>query len=218
MKQSAIISETLVPEPPHIIGHQSSVLNKISDPVVNLVVWQRPTQTMVAAELLTLRSSDPSDMRCPTSLASFDDDVTSLLRQQSLDPSVFKNWSTDLRRLADIYFRVSESRNVTMRLETTNDDGCRRFHVDRTNLRLICTYRGPGTQWLHNEQVNRQAQRAGATNGDIIRFGEPSEIAPFWVGILKGSKYPGSAGQGLVHRSPPIAESGQTRVVFCLDC
>ncbi len=54
--------------------------------------------------------------------------------------------------------------------------------------------------------------------GDIIRFGEPSEIAPFWVGILKGSKYPGSAGQGLVHRSPPIAESGQTRVVFCLDC
>ena len=123
----------------------------------------------------------------------------------------------DLRRLADLFFSVGETRAVTMRLVTTDEDGCRRFHADSTSLRLLCTYRGPGTEWLTDEQVDRSAQRAGAANDDIVRFGEPSAFAPFWVGILKGTAYPGNAGRGLVHRSPPIAGSGQTRVLFCLD-
>jgi hypothetical protein len=35
---------------------------------------------------------------------------------------------------------------------------------------------------------------------------------------MKGDTYPGNAGRGLVHRSPSIEGSGQTRVLFCLDC
>jgi hypothetical protein len=58
----------------------------------------------------------------------------------------------------------------------------------------------------------------GAPNEHIIRFGEPSRFEPFWVGILKGDAFPGNAGRGLVHRSPQIAGSGRTRVLFCLDC
>jgi hypothetical protein len=101
---------------------------------------------------------------------------------------------------------------------TTDDDDCRRYHVDRTHLRLLCTYRGPGTEWLTNDQVERLAQASGAPNEEIIRFGEPSQFEPFWVGILKGDAFPGNARHGLVHRSPPIKGSGQTRVLFCLDC
>jgi hypothetical protein len=71
---------------------------------------------------------------------------------------------------------------------------------------------------LTNEQVDRLAQGTGAPNEEIIRFGEPSRFEPFWVGILKGDAYPGNAGYGLVHRSPPITGSGLTRVLFCLDC
>lgn len=128
------------------------------------------------------------------------------------------NWRKDLRQVAELFFSVSQGRDLTMRLETTEEDGCPRFHVDRTHLRLLCTYRGPGTQWLADAQVDRAAQSSGATNDDIIRFGEPAQFEPYWVGILKGDAYPGNAGGGLVHRSPPIAASGQTRVLFCLDC
>ena len=105
-----------------------------------------------------------------------------------------------------------------MRLETTDTSKCHRFHVDRTRLRLLCTYRGPGTEWLTDAQVDRTALNNGSTNEDIIRCGSPHRFAPFWVGIMKGNAYPGNAGRGLVHRSPPIASSGQTRVLFCLDC
>ena len=211
-------STTFVPSAaPHVIGDNPDVLRQVVNPTVNLCLWQRPAQPAVIRELSSLQASDLPDVRCPTSLDSFDDDVSTLLQQQGLDPLAFTIWRADIRRLADFYFSVSENRDVTLRLVTTEEDDCRRFHVDRTHLRLLCTYRGLGTEWLTNEQVDRLAQSTGAPNEDIIRFGEPSQFEPFWVGVMKGDAYPGNAGQGLVHRSPPIAGSGQTRVLFCLD-
>ena len=203
---------------PHAVGNQPDVLHQIFAPSVNLSLWQRPAQPAVIQELSFLQASDLPDVRCPTSLDSFDDDLSTLLQRQGLDPLAFKNWRVDMCRLADLYFSVSENHDVTLRLETTDDDGCQRFHVDRTHLRLLCTYRGPGTEWLTDAQADRQAQHNGAPNERIIRFGEPSRFEPFWVGNLKGDAYPGNAGRGLVHLSPPIAGSGQTRVLFCLDC
>lgn len=209
---------TAPPASPHAVGSQPDVLQRILDPGVNLCLWKRPAQPPVIRELLPLHASDLPDVRCLTSLKSFDDDVSSLLQQQGLDPSDFKNWRDDMRRLADLYFSVSENRDVTLRLVTTDEDDCRRFHVDRTRLRLLCTYRGPGTEWLPDDQVDRLAQSTGAPNDHIIRFGEPSEFKPFWVGVLKGDAFPGNHGHGLVHRSPPIAHTGTTRVLVCLDC
>jgi hypothetical protein len=97
------------------------------------------------------------------------------------------------------------------------DDGCRRFHVDHTRLRLLCTYRGPGTEWLAHDQVDRQALAAHQPNDAILRHGQPRHLEPFWVGVLKGERFPGNAGRGLVHRSPPVADTGTTRVLVCLD-
>jgi hypothetical protein len=206
------------PTSPHPAGEQPEVLQRILDLGVNLCLWQRPVQQAVRRELSSLQASNLPDVRCLTSLDSFDDDVALLLQQQGLDPMAFSNWRSDLRRLANLYFSISDDRDVTLRLVTTDDDDCSRYHVDRTHLRLLCTYRGPGTEWLSNDQVDRLAQGTGAPNEEIIRFGEPSRFEPFWVGILKGDAYPGNAGYGLVHRSPPITGSGLTRVLFCLDC
>ena len=218
MQQTATNPVLMASTSPHVAGNQPDVLRQILDPTVNLSLWQRPAQTAINRELSTLQAVHLPDVRCPTSLDSFDDDVSALLTQQGLDPLVFKNLRVDLCRLADLYFSVSEGRDVTLRLVTTDDDDCRRFHVDRTNLRLLCTYRGPGTEWLTEAQVDRVAQASGAPNDRIVRFGDPAQFEPFWVGILKGDAYPGNAGHGLVHRSPSIAGSGQIRVLFCLDC
>jgi hypothetical protein len=203
---------------PHVTGDRPAELRQILNPGVNLCLWQRPVQPKVTSELSNLCASHLPDVRCRTSAASFDGDVSTLLTQQGLDPVAFKYWREDLRGLANLFFSVSGGRDVVLRLETTDDDGCRRFHVDRTHLRLLCTYRGPGTEWLTDTQVDRTAQTSGAPNECIIRFREPSRFEPFWVGILKGDAFPGNAGLGLVHRSPQIAGSGQTRVLFCLDC
>lgn len=185
---------------------------------MNLCLWQRAVNQAIGDELSPLQADQLPDVRCRTSPTSFDGDISTLLQQQGLDPSGFKHWRTDLRQLADLFFEITRGRDVTVRLETTATDGCQRYHVDQTHLRLLCTYRGPGTEWLPDAQVDRAAQANGAPNSGIVRFGEPSRIKPFWVGVLKGDAYPDNAGRGLVHRSPPISGSGQTRVLFCLDC
>lgn len=202
---------------PHAVGAEPTVLDRVRDPGVNLGLWQRPSQLAIEAELATLHAASLPDVRCRTTPASFDDDLREILAHQGLDPAAFQHWRADMAHLAERYFRVSDGRPVTLRLVTTDEDDCRRFHVDRTHLRLLCTYRGPGTEWLPEDQVDRAAQASGADNKDIIRCGEPARFESFWVGIMKGDAYPGNAGHGLVHRSPTIAGTGQIRVLFCLD-
>ena len=221
MHQTTPLLECLAARPPaspHAAGDHPDVLRRILEPGVNLSLWRRPVQQAITRELSPLQANHLPDVRCRTSPACFEDDLCALLVQRELDPAAFPTWRMDMGRLAGLFFHISGGRDVILRLETTDDDSCRRFHVDRTHLRLLCTYRGPGTEWLNDAQVDRVAQASGAPNEGIVRFGEPSRFEPFWVGIMKGDAFPGNTGHGLVHRSPPIAGSGQTRVVFCLDC
>ncbi|MEM1190932.1 MAG: DUF1826 domain-containing protein [Pseudomonadota bacterium] len=202
----------------HIITDTSAELSAILEPGVNLSVWRRPEAQEISEELVVLQPHHLPDVRCPTSPSTFAADVSRLLKQSGLPPEAFSLWRADLHRLALLYFPLAVGRRVTLRLETTDQDGCRRFHTDRTHLRLLCTFRGPGTEWLMDTQVDRDAERANASNDEILRYGEPSQLQSFWVGILKGTAFPGNAQHGLVHRSPPIGQSGQVRVLFCLDC
>lgn len=120
-------------------------------------------------------------------------------------------------KLLALFLGLVADRPVTLRLETLNNDGCPRFHIDRTYLRLLCTYRGPGTEWLANDQVNRAALGRGEPNETILLHGAPARFQPFWVGVMKGARFAGEEHNALAHRSPPLAGTGQTRVLLCLD-
>ncbi|MEM1112097.1 MAG: DUF1826 domain-containing protein [Pseudomonadota bacterium] len=200
----------------YVVGAHERVLSRISDPCVSLSLWQRPAELLIAKELAQLTAAQLSRARHLTSPTSFDDDLSAMLTKHGLDPEAFSHLRADLRHLATLFFPLADTRPVRLRLTTTDADDCRRFHVDRTYLRLLCTYQGPGTEWLRNEQVDRQALMCGDPNEAIIRFGTASRFETFWVGITRGD--PQNLGQGLVHRSPPIAGTGQIRVLFCLEC
>ena len=201
---------------PHAIGANIEVLRQVTAPATNFGVWQRPVEPSIARELAFLRAQDMREMRRQTSQDSFCEDVCDVLREQGLDPQAFQCLRADMSRLADCFFDVTQASEARFRLVATDSDDCRRFHVDRVQMRMLCTYRGPGTEWLPDEQVDRVAQASCAPNEAIIRFGEPSQLETFWVGMMKGD--PKNEGTGLVHRSPAISGSGQTRVLFCMDC
>ena len=201
----------------HLIGDTPAILARISEPDVNMCVWQRPSIDQIERELVCLTPRDLPDVRCHCTLNNFDAAVTGLMGNQGLSPDLFKRWREDLLNIARIYFPLTKERRVTMRLETTDQDGCPRFHTDRTHLRLLCTYLGPGTEWLRDDQADREAQLAGAPNSEILLADRPSQLGQFWVGLLKGSAFPGNSLNGLIHRSPPSQGPGVTRVLFCLD-
>ncbi|MEM8851819.1 MAG: DUF1826 domain-containing protein, partial [Pseudomonadota bacterium] len=77
-----------------------------------------------------------------------------------------------------------------------------RFHVDAIHARLVCTYRGPGTQY------GLSTDGAPPTRVFTVPTGAPI--------LLRGSLWPGEA-TGLMHRSPPIEGTGITRLVLVLD-
>lgn len=99
--------------------------------------------------------------------------------------------------------------HAVIRLEIVEDDACRRFHADYVTVRLICTYFGPGTEWLSEEQAT--AQRAGAPlAGCAIQ-----SLATGHVGLFKGRVW--APDGAIIHRSPPISGTGAKRLVLVVN-
>ncbi|MCX2977827.1 DUF1826 domain-containing protein [Candidatus Marimicrobium litorale] len=216
MQQTASQQGLIDPPSCQQIGDDAGVLQKVTEPGTDLSLWRRPVEASIVQEIQNLSASDLQNIRQATSRFSFDTDVSGLLREQGLDPMAFQSLRADMLRLISIFSTVSEGRELQFRLLTTDSDDCRRFHLDRVYLRLLCTYQGPGTEWLTDAQVDREALVRCRPNSEVMRFGEASRFETFWVGILRGD--PKNISSGQVHRSPPIADSGRIRVLFSIDC
>lgn len=109
----------------------------------------------------------------------------------------------DIAALADIFAGMMQARWLRLRLDVVTTNACRKFHIDAVTARLVCTYRGTGTQY------------GISTNG-----AEPCRIFTVPTGapiLLRGTLWPEHPRSGLLHRSPPIEGTGETRLVLVLD-
>jgi hypothetical protein len=64
----------------------------------------------------------------------------------------------DIALLAHAFARLIARDTLRIRLEALVGHGCHRWHADAVGLRLLCTYAGPGTQWLELEGGARAAR------------------------------------------------------------
>lgn len=127
--------------------------------------------------------------------------------------------AADITALMGLLQSLPQTGSVRMRLERITTDACRLFHTDTLPVRLVCTYRGAGTEWLDDAACDR----SGLGKGDNARIcRDPAAIHRIpegWAGLMKGNLWPGpSTGSpgGLVHRSPPQA-AGDWRLFLSLD-
>ncbi|MEO1775539.1 MAG: DUF1826 domain-containing protein [Pseudomonadota bacterium] len=109
----------------------------------------------------------------------------------------------DVAMLAQTFAGVMAAPFVRVRLDVIDGNACRRFHRDAVTARLVCTYRGTGTQY-----------GAATPEGDPARVFTVSTGMPI---LLRGSLWPESPATGLLHRSPPIEGSGETRLLLVID-
>lgn len=92
---------------------------------------------------------------------------------------------------------------LRLRLQAVTTNACRKFHLDAITGRLVCTYRGTGTQY-----------------GTSVNGEDPEQIFTTPTGtpiLLRGSLWPTKPETGLLHRSPLIEGTGETRLVLVLD-
>jgi Protein of unknown function (DUF1826) len=175
-------------------GFIPSVLQRIHSDAAGLVIWQRFTRLNLVVSARTLLIRPPFTL---TAVGTPDAAARCLCH----DLMLF-HWPlyADFRRLAARFATLAASPDVRMRLEHVTDDACRKFHVDAVGLRLLCTYAGPGTEWIE-------------PSGKIRR------MTTMDVAIFKGSAYAG-AGPRVLHRSPPLSTGmfvGGSRLVLCID-
>lgn len=109
----------------------------------------------------------------------------------------------DVAALADRFARLMDAPHLRVRLTPVDGDSCRRFHIDAIRVRLVCTYRGPGTQYGLLE--------GGAAPTRVFAVATGAPI------LLRGRLWPAPQAPDLVHRSPPIEGTGRTRLVLALD-
>jgi hypothetical protein len=129
----------------------------------------------------------------------------------------------DLATLTELYGDLLGCDTVGLRLEVVGRAMCPRFHVDHVGIRMLCTYRGPGTEWLDEDCADRAflGARSGGQPDDVsglIRDTVGIHAAPsFAIVLLKGDLWQGNAGRGIIHRSPMVAESQAPRVLVAID-
>lgn len=102
--------------------------------------------------------------------------------------------------LATRFAALMRCDTVRIRLEGVTGNACRKVHADYTDLRLICTLAGPGTDYTLGDDPDAPLLR----------------VAPGVVALFKGHMF-GPGHSACLHRSPPIEGSGEGRLVLVID-
>lgn len=107
---------------------------------------------------------------------------------------------TDVEALAIRFAELTGNNTLRIRIEGVTTNACKKVHADYTDVRLITTYAGPGTDF--------------APHGDGDCCLERMSVGG--VGLFKGRLFAPDHNP-CFHRSPPIEGSGEARLVLVID-
>lgn len=206
------------PAPQQMSGERVDVLTEVLRDDVNLAVWQRTLPDHVtgfAAALLAQGEPLAQSLSIDLSDAEAEPALPGLLAGYSDMPGQAA-FLADVAWLVRAYACLLDARSVGLRLRVLDGAMCPRFHVDRVPLRLITSYAGPGSQWLREGAVARQPLGGAQAFAGEGAAAAVEQIACGHVALLKGERWIGNEGRGLVHRSPALP-AGERRLLLTLD-
>ena len=198
--------EKILPRPATdiAIADDAGALEAFLDPGCAALLWRRQTPPEVQTWLDELAPEKLPRGRVVLRANALHQTLTHLCDAAGTPAGPERDWlQSDIAELADAFVTLIPAEYMRLRLGVVTNNACRKFHVDAITARLVCTYRGPGTQY-------------GINQGDDAP--EPLHAAPAGAPLLlKGSIWPGERPSDLLHRSPPIEGTGQSRLVLVLD-
>lgn len=195
--------------PTHVAaGPDASTLAAIRRPAITMSVWKRrlgqeltgATRAVLSNEFqllrLTLEPGDVEPMVFDTLAAAVMGSAAAAI-------------AADVANLAYRFSDVMEQERLDIRLERITGNACKKFHADYVTARLITSYEGRATEWLDQDSAVRLAN--GVCPSDLpIRRLQAGDVA-----LLKGRLW--ADDQAIVHRSPPIAGTGEERLLLVIN-
>jgi len=194
-------------------GDTPMALSGILEDGVNLAVWERRLPLHIAEfGALLVALNEPLADSLVIELNN-EDALPNLqgLASSCRDLEGYEGFIADVSWLVSAFACLLGAKRIGVRLRLLDKAMCPRFHVDHVPVRLITTYAGVGSQWLREGVMDRRqlSQPDAEPTGCIeqIHCGE--------VALLKGTKWHGNEGYGLIHRSPAL-KADERRLILTL--
>ena len=194
-----------------VILTNPETLKSIHQKDVNIAIYERDSSAL--AEEVNKLLTQSIEFRSSGDVNTIIEDIS-----MTIDSDQFRLIIQDIKDLLNIFSELTHAKSFRLLLATVNTNMCRKFHTDINDLRMLCTYSGPGTLWLTEDNINQKALESSGENDDIAI--DVSKIQQAKTGaaiILKGAIYPKDGTRAIVHRSPTIEESGQSRLLLRID-
>lgn len=185
-------------------GDRPGILHHVTAPGQAAAIWQRPRDPGFADWIDRLAPESLPQTRCYCTAPRAREVAQAACVAAGLPAGPDRKMlCDDIGVLALLFAQVMRRSALHLRLDVVRDDACRKFHLDHVPARLLCSYRGSGTEY-----------------GLVHGRGDPLSVrrmATGDAGIFRGALWPGDGMSALVHRSPPIAGQGETRLLLVLD-
>lgn len=179
-------------------------LKSFHDPACSAAIWARELPSDVTAWLDGLDPEVLPNQRVVLPVQTVRDTVLQICDLAGMPDERQRDWFIgDIANLTRRFAGLMQASYVRLRLQAVSTNACRKFHLDTLTGRLVCTYRGTGTQY-----------------GTPVLGTDPRHIFTAPTGspiLLRGTLWPPKPETGLLHRSPPIEGTGETRLVLALD-
>ena len=195
---------TTSPETKLAIVDTPNALDAFLQPQCAAAIWRRQTPPGIQAWLDGLDPMFLPRGRVIQRPEALSETVADLCNMSCLPSGPEREWLTsNIATLTAVFAKLISPRFLRLRLDVLSTNACSKFHIDAITARLICTYRGTGTQY-----------------GFSTEGAEPSRVFTVQTGapmFLRGTLWQAQPPCGLLHRSPQIEGTGETRLVLVLD-
>ncbi|MGD9255741.1 MAG: DUF1826 domain-containing protein [Chromatiales bacterium] len=181
-------------------------LVEIFNPGVQVCSWQRELDPDIEAYLSGLQQT--RELQVIETLSPIAQPRLDSLPEGPGRPSLIN----DLAFLREIVCELLGCSEVGLRLARMGRAMCPGWHIDRVGIRFVCTYHGPGTQWLDDQDIDRCELQHGHIKEEAAVQASAGEIV-----LLKGALWQNNEALGAVHRSPELAPDAAMRTLVTLD-
>ena len=179
-------------------------LARLFDAYTAGVIWRRYMQEGMQSWLDTLPVDQLPTGRIILPVLNVRSAVTELMNISKMpDCAERQLLLDDICLLAHEFNKLLVSPYFRLRFDVVTTNKCPKFHIDHVAARLLCTYRGAGTEYSFLDDQKRPAEIFTTPNCAAI--------------VLRGTKWPTDCANNLVHRSPEINDVNESRLLFVID-
>lgn len=185
-------------------GPNPDALRQIGAEGIAAAIWQRERSAAFAGWIDALPAAQLPRLRTTLGHETVAAAVHAACDNAGTPRGTMRDWlAEDAAALAQLFSAITDAPMLQLRMDVIDSNACTRFHLDRVSARLLCTYRGAGTEY--------GAARPREAPAHIARV--PTGAAA----LFRGALWSDGEATELLHRSPPVVGTGETRLLLVLD-